>query len=325
MSRPVAVITGGARGIGLETARRLSTTHRVALLDLDGDGAHRAAAGLGGEAIAVHCDITDEASVTAAVEQVVAEAGGIDVCISNAGIATAGALRMLDPEVVAAQLEVNLIGNWRFIHACLPHVIARRGYVLGVASAAAIAPARGLGAYWPPRRASRCCSNACASRSPTSASRRRRLLRVHRHRDGARHRPHHPGFNRMREACAGPAGERSRWRAPARHRARGQHRSRVVEAPRFVAALRRLRGVLRRRRRESMRMRPRSTPSPPRWSPSAAASAAVCGRATRAPRRPRGPSPAATRSSCSSQEGCSVRVSSEAASCEACNLPKETR
>ena len=47
-----------------------------------------AAAGLGSDAIAVQCDITDEASVTAAVEQVVAEAGGIDVCISNAGIAT---------------------------------------------------------------------------------------------------------------------------------------------------------------------------------------------------------------------------------------------
>ena len=47
MTRPVAVVTGAARGIGLETARRLSPTHRVALLDLDAEGVERAAAGLG--------------------------------------------------------------------------------------------------------------------------------------------------------------------------------------------------------------------------------------------------------------------------------------
>src|SRR4029453_5254854 len=47
MPRPVAVVTGAARGIGLETARRLSATHRVALLDLDAEGVERAAAGLG--------------------------------------------------------------------------------------------------------------------------------------------------------------------------------------------------------------------------------------------------------------------------------------
>src|SRR5215204_2506985 len=122
MARPVAVVTGAARGIGLETARRLSATHRVALLDLDGDGVERAAADLP-DAVAAQCDITDPDAIAAAVDHVVAECGGIDVCISNAGIATAGALRRLDPDVVAAQLNVNLTGNWRLIHACLPHVI----------------------------------------------------------------------------------------------------------------------------------------------------------------------------------------------------------
>ena len=62
MTRPVAVVTGAAHGIGLETARRLPATHRVALLDLDAAGAERAAAGrrrrrLGG------CDITDPDAV----------------------------------------------------------------------------------------------------------------------------------------------------------------------------------------------------------------------------------------------------------------------
>ncbi|MDP9347053.1 MAG: SDR family NAD(P)-dependent oxidoreductase [Actinomycetota bacterium] len=246
MSRPVAVITGGARGIGLEAARRLGSTHRVALLDLDGDGAHRAAAGLGGDAIAVQCDITDESSVTAAVEQVVAEAGGIDVCISNAGILTAGALRLLDPEVVAAQVNVNLVGNWRFVHACLPHVIARRGYVLGVASAAALAPTGGLGAY-------------CASKAGFEML--LNCLRIEVAHlgvdvgvayfafvDSEMVRGtdlQHPGFNRMREAAPGPFGKTIPVSRAGAVIARGvKRRSPVVVAPRFVGPLRRLRGMV---------------------------------------------------------------------------------
>jgi NAD(P)-dependent dehydrogenase (short-subunit alcohol dehydrogenase family) len=147
VARPVAVVTGAARGIGRETARRLHATHRVALLDIDGEGAERAAAQLGGDAVAAACDITDGAAVASAVADVVERCGGIDVAIANAGIATAGALRHLDPDVLALQLDVNLVGSWRFIHACLPHVIARRGYVLGVSSASALVAPPGLGAY----------------------------------------------------------------------------------------------------------------------------------------------------------------------------------
>jgi NAD(P)-dependent dehydrogenase (short-subunit alcohol dehydrogenase family) len=147
VSRPVAVITGAARGIGLDTARRLSATHRVALLDRDAAGAARAAAQIGGDAIHAACDITAAEAVARAIAEVVEQCGGIDVAIANAGIATSGALRHIDPDVLALQLDVNLVGNWRFLHACLPHVIERRGYVLGVASAAAIVPPVGLGAY----------------------------------------------------------------------------------------------------------------------------------------------------------------------------------
>src|SRR3954447_24813721 len=147
MARPVAVITGGARGIGLESARQLAATHRVALLDRDAPGAERAAAEIGGGAVHAACGLTDAASVTGAVTAVAERCGGIDVAIANAGIATAGSLRHLDPDVLALQLDVNLVGNWRFVHACLPHVIERRGYVLGVASAAAIVAPVGLGAY----------------------------------------------------------------------------------------------------------------------------------------------------------------------------------
>ena len=145
--RPVALVTGAAQEIGLLTAKRLAATHRVVLLDLQAEKLPQAAAECGEDAIHVACDITQQDQVEAAVAAVVSQAGGIDVIISNAGIAVGGSLRLTDPDAVAAQMNVNLTGNWRIIHACLPHVIERRGYVLGVASAAAIAPTPSIGAY----------------------------------------------------------------------------------------------------------------------------------------------------------------------------------
>ena len=245
MTQPVAVITGAANGIGRETARRLAGSHRVALLDLDGDGAQRVASELPG-AVWAQCDITEPEAVEAAVEQVIAECGGIDVCISNAGVASLGALRLLDADVVAAQVNVNLIGNWRFIRACLPHVVERRGYVLGVASLAAILGSPGLGAY---------------SASKAGLEQLLNVLRMEvRHLGvgvgvayfswidtdmvrGAE--GHHPGFATMRRGLRGPAGKTLPVAAAADAIVEGVHkRSRRVAAPGFVGALYRLRGLI---------------------------------------------------------------------------------
>jgi NAD(P)-dependent dehydrogenase (short-subunit alcohol dehydrogenase family) len=245
VAKPVAVVTGAGRGIGLETARRLSASHRVALLDLDADAVSRAAEELG-DAVAVGCDIADGESVGAAIDRVVAACGGIDVCISNAGIATAGALRHLDPDVVAAQLNVNLTGNWRVVHACLPHLVARRGYVLAVASIAAIVPPPGLGAY---------------AASKAGLEQLLDVLRVEmRHLGvdvgvayfswidtemvrGAERQ--HPGFAAMRERLRGPAGRTLPVAAAADAIARGvERRSRRVVAPGWVGAVYRLRGLI---------------------------------------------------------------------------------
>jgi NAD(P)-dependent dehydrogenase (short-subunit alcohol dehydrogenase family) len=245
MARPVAVVTGAARGIGLETARRLSASHRVALLDLDADGVEQAAAGLG-DAMWARCDITEPESVAAAIDEVVAECGGIDVCISNAGIAAAGALRHLDPDVLAAQLNVNLTGNWRVIHACLPHVVARRGYVLGVASLAAIVAPVGIGAY---------------GASKAGLEQLLNVLRVEVHHLGVDvgvayfsfidtdmtrgAESYHPGFAAMRKGLRGPAGRTLPVGDAADAIVRGvQRRSRRVVAPGFVGVAYRLRGLI---------------------------------------------------------------------------------
>jgi NAD(P)-dependent dehydrogenase (short-subunit alcohol dehydrogenase family) len=69
------------------------------------------------------------------------------VAVANAGIAAGGPLRLLAPETVEDVVDVNLLGVWRTVHAALPHVLPRRGYVLLVSSAAAVLPAPGLGVY----------------------------------------------------------------------------------------------------------------------------------------------------------------------------------
>jgi NAD(P)-dependent dehydrogenase (short-subunit alcohol dehydrogenase family) len=147
MTQPVAVVTGAASGIGLAVTQRLARTHRVALLDINGEAALQAAEQLGSTAMALRCDISDQESVTAAVQAVFEQFGAIDVAVSNAGIGPVGAIRHLDPAVLATVLDVNLTGNWRFIRACLPHLIGSRGYVIGVASAAAIFAPPGEGMY----------------------------------------------------------------------------------------------------------------------------------------------------------------------------------
>jgi NAD(P)-dependent dehydrogenase (short-subunit alcohol dehydrogenase family) len=147
MTRTV-FITGAARGIGAATAERLHARgDNVALVGLEPERLEALAAQLGDRAAFFEADVTDRAALDAAVEGTVERFGGIDVAIANAGIATAGALRHLDPDVLALQLDVNLVGSWRFIHACLPHVVERRGYVLGVSSASALVAPPGLGAY----------------------------------------------------------------------------------------------------------------------------------------------------------------------------------
>jgi len=73
--------------------------------------------------------------------------GGIDVVVANAGIASAGMARSIDPRAFESTLDVNLLGVWRTVRACLPQVIERRGYVLVISSLAAAVHSPGMAAY----------------------------------------------------------------------------------------------------------------------------------------------------------------------------------
>jgi NAD(P)-dependent dehydrogenase (short-subunit alcohol dehydrogenase family) len=86
----VAIVTGAAGGLGAEAARVLAAHGaRVAIVDIDGEGARRVAAGIdaqGGQALALQCDIASEAEVGAMVEAVVARFGRVDVLHNNAAV-----------------------------------------------------------------------------------------------------------------------------------------------------------------------------------------------------------------------------------------------
>ena len=139
------LITGAGHGIGAETARRLAA--RGARVSLVGLGDLEAVAADCPGSITFEADVTDRDALDAAVSGTVEAFGGIDTLFANAGIGAPGFVRSMDPEMFERVIEVNLIGVWRTIRACLPHVIERRGYILPVASMAAILPPVGLGAY----------------------------------------------------------------------------------------------------------------------------------------------------------------------------------
>src|SRR5215218_6626512 len=141
VSGQVVLVTGAARGIGAAAAKQLAARGaKIALVGLEPELLAQVAAECGPDAAWFEADVTDTHAIEAAVRGAVERFGGIDVVIANAGIATGGSVRTIDPAAWERVVEVNLLGSWRTVRAALPHVIERRGYVLQVASVAAHAP-----------------------------------------------------------------------------------------------------------------------------------------------------------------------------------------
>jgi NAD(P)-dependent dehydrogenase (short-subunit alcohol dehydrogenase family) len=144
----VIAITGGARGIGLATARALvAAGARVAIGDVDAD-----ALAAGAESARVHLhgalDVTDLASFDAFLDRVERELGPVDVLVNNAGIMPVGALTD-EPDAVARRImDVNvhgvIIGTKSALHRMVPR---RRGHVVSIASMAGETVAPGLATY----------------------------------------------------------------------------------------------------------------------------------------------------------------------------------
>jgi NAD(P)-dependent dehydrogenase (short-subunit alcohol dehydrogenase family) len=135
------LITGAARGIGADAARRIAGRGaRVSLVGLEPDELRAVASDCGPDALWFEADVTDAAALENAVSTTAEQTGGIDVVIPNAGIAAGGPMRYMEEESFRSVIEVNVIGVWRTIRLTLPHLIERKGYLLPVASMAAILP-----------------------------------------------------------------------------------------------------------------------------------------------------------------------------------------
>lgn len=142
------LITGAARGIGAASARSLVRRGaNVALVGLEPEELGQLAGELGPQAAAFEADVTDPDALERAVEAGIERFGGIDAAVANAGVASVGTVRLTDPAAFERTLEVNLLGVWRTVRACLPQVVERRGYVLVIASMAAALHGAGMAAY----------------------------------------------------------------------------------------------------------------------------------------------------------------------------------
>ncbi len=130
----VAIVTGGASGIGAATAELLGQRGAaVAVLDRDISKLR------GQPALALDCDVRDSAAVQRAVGEVAQQLGAIDVLVNNAGIGAVGDVTANDDEEWHRVLDVNVVGIARVTRAALPH-LRRSGHAAIVNTSSVVAP-----------------------------------------------------------------------------------------------------------------------------------------------------------------------------------------
>ena len=146
------VVTGGGGGIGGATSRRFALEGaRVAVFDLNLAAAEQVAAQIraeGATALALLCDITDRASVDAAVAATEAALGPIDVLVNNAGWDVFKPFTRTEPAQWDQLIAINLVGALHLHHAVLPGMAARKaGRIVNIASDAARVGSSGEAVY----------------------------------------------------------------------------------------------------------------------------------------------------------------------------------
>ncbi|MGW1055837.1 SDR family oxidoreductase [Streptomyces sp. NPDC002521] len=144
----VAVVTGAARGVGELLARKLSARGaKVALVGLEEEALKEVSSRLHSDSAYWYADVTDHETMSRVAQEVKARFGKVDIVVANAGVATGGPFADSDPQAWRRVIEVNLIGSAVTARAFLPVLAESRGYLLQIASLAAITPAPMMTAY----------------------------------------------------------------------------------------------------------------------------------------------------------------------------------
>jgi NAD(P)-dependent dehydrogenase (short-subunit alcohol dehydrogenase family) len=145
----VAVVTGGASGIGLGVVRKFAADgYAVAALDLNGEAAEAAAAGVDTKAIGLAVDVADRSSVDAAYEQVRSSLGPIGILVTSAGIESFQPVLDITPDTWDRILAVNLTGTFHCIQAALPDMVeAGWGRIVTISSSSAQSGAANMAHY----------------------------------------------------------------------------------------------------------------------------------------------------------------------------------
>jgi rhamnose utilization protein RhaD (predicted bifunctional aldolase and dehydrogenase)/NAD(P)-dependent dehydrogenase (short-subunit alcohol dehydrogenase family) len=150
----VAVVTGGASGIGAATAKAFADQGcAVAVLDLNPEAAAATAAGIGG--LGVGCDVTDAGAVKAAFDAAVAAFGGVDILVSNAGAAWQGRIGEVDEAVLRKSFELNFWSHQTVSRHAVAIMTAQGtgGCLLYNTSKQALNPGKNFGPYGLPKAA----------------------------------------------------------------------------------------------------------------------------------------------------------------------------
>jgi NAD(P)-dependent dehydrogenase (short-subunit alcohol dehydrogenase family) len=143
----VVLITGGARGIGANVAAELARRGAIPVLaDVDATALAATAATIP-SASTVVLDVTDYDACAAAVATVLERHGRLDIVWANAGIGAGGPVELVDPDIWARVVQVNLLGAYNTVRAALDAVLAARGYIAITASLASFVHGPMMSAY----------------------------------------------------------------------------------------------------------------------------------------------------------------------------------
>ena len=147
----VAVITGGASGIGLATCRELAEHGaRIAMLDMDIkslESCKKTFLDKGHDILAFECDVTNEEACKDSIDHILNKFGQIDILFNNAGITQRGLFENTDVNVFKKIMNVNFFGSLYCTKAALPSLIKSKGMILVNESIAGIAPLLGRTGY----------------------------------------------------------------------------------------------------------------------------------------------------------------------------------